>query len=468
MNGQGMGIMGALTGLLLAAVTSGAEPPAAPPAPAAEHSQPAEAESAQLAATPRFDDTGRFYLFFQTGLTFILNDKFAPNTHYADPDGLNPPIAIGFGYNISKHFSLEMQGFGTEPDVRSNTLGKLAEYSNISVFGSVRYRYPIGDGRLVPWVLGGIGWSLNDLNDTTNPRIKLKGDGSTIAGTLGLGFDYFLVDDVAVGASMQSMIYPSIDTQVIHTNTGATQYGSTSLTSISILAHIRIYPGQAASADGGGRRLFLADHGPFDSNERRYYLFATAGDQIIFDDSFGAGVKAQAPGGVNWALGGGAGVNFDGHWGFEIALLNSEVNLTEGALGKIVEMSNFTVLPTVRYRWQFFQGRLVPFATAGFGVTFNNPNDPRNYVDVYQVGGVRTPKVDLTRTSIAASAGAGVEYYLNRHISVALALPVMIFPDWNTSVQRRSSNGANVGQPIRSTWNYTGIFPNIRLTAYIP
>lgn len=446
-----------LTGLLVAGSARGAE---TAPTPADE--------PARTTTAPRFDSTGRFYLFFQSGLTFILNDEFAGDTHYDDPDGLNPPLAVGFGYDVSKHFSLELQGVGTEPDVRSDTLGKLAEYSNITVFGSVRYRYPIGDGRFVPWVLGGIGWSLNDLNDTTNPRITLKGDGSTIAGTLGLGFDYFLVDDVAVGASMQSMLYPSIATDVINKDTGVTRHGSTSLTSISMLAHIRIYPGQAASPDGSGRRLLFAAHGPFDTDERRYYLFATGGDQLFFDDSFGGGVKAKAPGSVNWTLGGGAGVSFDGHWGAEVALLNSDVNLNAGALGKIVEMSNFTVLPTVRYRRQYLGGRLVPFATAGLGVAFNNPNDPRNYVDVFPQGSKRTPKVDIQRTSVAASAGVGVEYFLNHHISIALAVPLMIYPDWDTSVQQRSKNGANVGQPTKSSWNYTGIFPSIRLTAYIP
>jgi hypothetical protein len=34
--------------------------------------------------------------------------------------------------------------------------------------------------------------------------------------------------------------------------------------------------------------------------------------------------------------------------------------------------------------------------------------------------------------------------------------------------QQRDKTGASVGQPVKSSWNYTGIFPNVRLTAYVP
>jgi len=44
----------------------------------------------------------------------------------------------------------------------------------------------------------------------------------------------------------------------------------------------------------------------------------------------------------------------------------------------------------------------------------------------------------------------------------------MIYPDWDTTVQQRDKTGASVGQPVKSSWNYTGIFPNVRLTAYVP
>jgi hypothetical protein len=309
---------------------------------------------------------------------------------------------------------------------------------------------------------------VNDINDTTNSRIKTSGDGSTIAGDVGLGFDYFLAEDLAVGSSVQGLIYPSIDTEVLNKDTGQVVRGSANMSTAAFMVHLRMYFGQQESADGiRPRTFFLANHGPYDTDERRYYLFFVAGDQIFFSDKFAPDTTARAPGSCNWMLGGGGGMNFDDHWGAEIQLINTDINVDSGVFRKIGEMSNFTVLPTARFRWQFLEGRLVPFATAGLGVSSNRPNDPRNDGDVFS-GSRRTPKFTIQDTSVAASVGIGLEYFLNRHISVALALPLMIYPDWSTSVRQRSNSGAFVGPEMKSSWNYTGISPSLRLTAYLP
>jgi hypothetical protein len=126
------------------------------------------------------------------------------------------------------------------------------------------------------------------------------------------------------------------------------------------------------------------------------------------------------------------------------------------------------MVPTARYRWQFLGGRVVPFATAGVGVAINRPNDPRNLVDVYLKGSRRTPRYDIQSTSVAATVGVGLEYFFNHHVSIGVGLPLMIFPDWDTTVQQRNKGGSPRGQPVKSSWNYTGIMPELRLTAYIP
>src|SRR6187455_3413864 len=122
--------------------------------PAQGEDAPGASNSVSSSATKvaRWDDTGRFYLLFQTGLVFLFDDEFAGNVHDESHEfpgsNINIPIGLSLGYNLSKHFGVELQGVGTEPDVRSDgAFGKLAEYSNISVFGSLRYRYPMGDGR---------------------------------------------------------------------------------------------------------------------------------------------------------------------------------------------------------------------------------------------------------------------------------------------------------------------------------
>jgi opacity protein-like surface antigen len=241
------------------------------------------------------------------------------------------------------------------------------------------------------------------------------------------------------------------------------------LTSVALLVHIRLFPGQQGSPDGSKRRrLLIADHGPFDTEERRYYLYGAAGDMIFLDDEFGGGVLLQAPGGANWLLGGGLGVNLDRRWGLEVQLVNSDPNMKIGVIGQFAEMSNFVVLPQVRYRWHLRGGRLVPFVMAGIGVTFNDINDRRSVVDVYPSGVQRTPVVDVDGTSVVGSVGIGIEYFLNHNLSFGLALPFYFYPDWDTSVQQRGPNGGLIGSPVESSMNFSGLAPMVRLTAYIP
>src|SRR5262245_20530578 len=92
-------------------------------------------EAPAAANGARWDDTGRFYLLFQSGFVFLFDDSFAGDVHdesheFPHTDHVHIPLSVGIGYNLSKHFGIELEGVGTEPDVKSDSLGKLAEYSN--------------------------------------------------------------------------------------------------------------------------------------------------------------------------------------------------------------------------------------------------------------------------------------------------------------------------------------------------
>src|SRR6186997_2304044 len=94
--------------------------------PAQGEDAPGASNSVSSSATKvaRWDDTGRFYLLFQTGLVFLFDDEFAGNVHDESHElpatnHVNIPINVGLGYNFSRHFGVELQGVGTEPDVRS-------------------------------------------------------------------------------------------------------------------------------------------------------------------------------------------------------------------------------------------------------------------------------------------------------------------------------------------------------------
>jgi opacity protein-like surface antigen len=421
----------------------------------------------------RWDTSGRFYIYFRGGENLLIDDEFTPDVEFDTPNGINFNLGVGLGYDIDRHWSIEIEGDGTEPDIRDERTGlKVSEFSNITLIPAVRFRWPIGDGRFVPYAVGGVGMSINDVNDTANLRIKVRAEDTNVVGTLGVGFDYFLTENVSVGFATQSFIHSDIDTSFENTDDPKQdRSGTANLTSVAFLAHIRLYPGQNAASDGGLGWL-LADHGPFDEGQRRYYLYALAGTHQFFNDDVGGDVTMEAPGGANWLLGGAGGLNLTHHWGFEIQLFNTETNLNAPGFGKFSEFSNFTVLPQARYRWQFLDGRLVLFGTGGVGVSFNVVNDQRQTLPKF-VGGNRvttgrTPKVDVDGTTLAGGIGAGIEYFLNRNLSIAISVPYYIYQNIHTKVQQRSLSGQPVGKASYSSIKYSGIGPQLQIRAYLP
>jgi outer membrane protein W len=429
----------------------------------------------EVAAGRYVSDTGRFYLLVQGGHAEVVDDHVASDLSLTTADGLNFILGGGAGYNISDHWGIELQGHGTEPDVRSKVHGKVKEFSNITIVPAVRFRWRLRDLRLVPYVTAGVGGSLNEVNDTSNPRIKLEASRSSIVGAVEIGADYFVADDVAVGFGVHTFIHPDVKTEFVERDRGnrivSRDTSSVNLTSIAGLVHLRLFFGQGGPE--GERRLFLADRGPFDTDALRFYVYALGGHTSQLDDDFGAGATLKAPGDFNATLGGGVGVNLSRHWGVDIQLFNTEPNIGFTALGKLAELSTFTVLPAARFRWQLCDGRVVPFLTAGLGVTFLDVGDERRKVDQFGVGVVTAPRFDIDDSTLVGSVGVGVEYFLNRHISVGIAVPAYIYPDTDTEI-RYGSSRLGPGLPLagrgvaHGSTNLTAVAGLFLIKAYLP
>ena len=439
-----------------------AGPAVAPPL--AEPGQPPPApESVDLG----IDDTDRLYFQFVTGMGFVLDKPFAGD---AKLDGF-PDFTLGgsLGYNISRHWGAELQFQGGEPDIYSESRGKIREISVITVVPAARYRWHLLDGRLVPYVTGGVGMSFNDVNEDAKPYVKAETKSSTIVGSLSSGFDYFLSENVAVGVEGRYTIHPNqtatVDYQDGPGGTITRATGDLNLTGITLLAQLRFFPGQPRNASGG-RRLFLSEDGPFDTDEVRPYLGGYFGYDFLFDRSVGGGVKVRDKGGdFNLSKGGMLGVNLDRHWGVEIQMIETPLNLRTANIDKIAEVDVTSILPTVRWRWPFLGGRLVPFLTAGVGWSYLIVNDPRLVVEVPDGKGgakqVRSPKWDPQSPRFAWSAGAGVEYFLNHHLSIGVYMPFQLYQTSDTTV--RFANGT----VRKGTADFSGFLTLLQLKAYL-
>ena len=429
------------------------------------------ADEAPKKAEEPIRDTDRFYFFIQGGHRFLFENDLVGDVEFEQPDIFDFVLGGGAGYNLSDHWGVEFQAHGTEIDVRSDSLGKLEEYSNITMALAGRFRWPLGpDRRMVPYLTAGIGYSMNDDNDQHQPKVKVHADDSTLAGTIGAGLEYFLNPNVAIGFGGLFYIYPDQDVSIVERDNAnriiLDESGTFNQSSFSMLAHVRLFPGQPGEPGNPGlRKLLFADHGPFDTDERRFYLYALGGHTALFDRSFGANVDLADPGDFNATLGAGAGVNLDKHWGVEIQFFDVAPNINGDPFGKFSEVDNLTFLLLGRFRWPFLRGRLVAFATAGLGAGTYDLNDSRTFVDIpLENGGAvvgQPPKLTLQSTSVAGTVGVGVEYFLNHHISFGLSVPAYLYPDLDTTVTKPNGN------TTRGHANFSGIAPQIQVKAYL-
>lgn len=437
-----------------------------------EADAPAASKRPSESSRERYWDAQRFYFWFQTGETAIVDQHVVGDIRFDTPNGINVMLGGGGGYNIDENWSVEFQGHGTEPDLRSKSLGKVREFSNITLLPSARFRLPIDGGPWVPWLSAGAGWSMNDVNDDANSRVNLEGDESTVAGSVAVGLDYFISSNVALGLSVQGLIYPDQNATFTYRNANnritRRAQDEFNLSSINTLAHIRLFPGQQGSPDGKKNRTFLfADEGPFDTDEVRLYLYLFGGHTQQFANDFGGPLTLEAPGDFNATLGGALGINIDRHWGAEIQLMNTDPNMEGSPYGKIAEVSNFTVLPMARFRWPFLGGRLVPSIRAGVGYATFEINDKRGWVDVLNFNGtaarsVHTPAVSVQSPSVAGSVQPALEYFLNHNLSIGVSLPLYLYPNADTTVKE-------VGKPrVKGSTNLSGIAGLLEIRSYLP
>jgi len=120
----------------------------------------------------------------------------------------NQSFHVSGGVDIGRHFGVALVGEGFKGTMKLSGTGDLGKLSLYIVMPEVRARYPILDDRLVPYALAGLGVSYAELHDIKPPGVPLKPKANNYApiGALGVGLDYFLVRNIAVGLEGKYLI----------------------------------------------------------------------------------------------------------------------------------------------------------------------------------------------------------------------------------------------------------------------
>ena len=309
------------------------------------------------------------------------------------------------GVNLNRYWGVELSGEGFERRLRLNGQA-LGEYSVMPLVPQVRLRYPLLDGRLTPYVLGGVGVALTEFNDRKHPGFGVGVDmpDSTMVGTVGAGLEYFVAHNVAAGFEVKYLIAGD---QTVRINGVPRSEDISSLYSAF------------------GLRLFFPEYMEYkptprvaarDGSPARVYLGLQLGAAITTDASSMPGVdlhpEPAAVGPANYFIGGLIGLDLGRHFGVELTGGGYELRVHDADRGSVGEEAIYAIIPQIRARFPVLDGRLVPYAVGGVGAGYAEFNDRK------------APGVDFdiegTSWGLAATLGAGIEYLVASNIAAGI------------------------------------------------
>lgn len=113
----------------------------------------------------------------------------------------NQFFGVALGMDFGRYLGVELAADGYEVVLAAPTGGSLAEIAVLHAIPQIRLRYPLLDGRLVPYAIGGVGLGYAERNDRKGAGIGLDIETSTIgiAAAVGAGAEYFVASNIAVG-----------------------------------------------------------------------------------------------------------------------------------------------------------------------------------------------------------------------------------------------------------------------------
>jgi opacity protein-like surface antigen len=155
-------------------------------------------------------------------------------------NALNPYFGASAGYNFTRYFGLELAGEGYEMRLAlpPGNQGALGDYAVHAFTIQSRLRYPMLEGRLEPYLVGGAGVGFAQFNDKNagGQNIQVKAENFAPVGTIGTGVDYFIVSNIAVNVEAKYLIARGFTAQL---NNGPQQTGN--LDTVFLSFGLRLY-----------------------------------------------------------------------------------------------------------------------------------------------------------------------------------------------------------------------------------
>ncbi|MGH8509024.1 MAG: outer membrane beta-barrel protein [Gammaproteobacteria bacterium] len=360
-----------------------------------------------LAAAVRADPFESLRPYFQFGVD---------GAHYTNPDAVReielenpsqyPFPHFAFGVDIGRYWGAELAVDYVETNVNARDLtapgssDRIGEYATWNVLAQGRWRYPLLNDRLVPYVVAGLGIGIGEFNDRSRAfhDFPFSGADTSFIGALGGGIEYFIASNLALGIELKHVF--GFETDVSLNGQGT----SLDLEQTLISAGGRLFFDKAGPGDPGGPAA--------DSDRRRGYVVIRTGG-TYFTDADAVPELEIGKSVVLLDFGAVIGMNLSRQWGMELAAELYETTLEAPGFGRVTEYSLWNVQGLVRWRYPLRNDRVVPYLVAGAGWGWTNVNGPNYPRSVFPI--------DTTNDNgFVASFGAGVDYFIAQNASVGL------------------------------------------------
>lgn len=320
----------------------------------------------------------------------------------------NDVASVSLGANFDRYLGLEFSVDGYELFIDEASKGNVAELGVLGLLPQIRLRYPLLGDRLVPYLLGGGGLAIAQINDAVVPTTWAGGGLTSVRamGVVGAGIEYFIAGDIAAGVEGKYLVTGSktVDAngnrQEVDMNVGVLTFGLR-------MFYPELHPEPEA---------FTASRAAW-----RFYLSARFGGALRIAGSAFPGVDTEPEQsflGSNFAplfavsVGARLGEVLD----LELSGSSYELRLAVPDAAGTAEYAVFPLLAQGGLHLPVENARLDPYVLAGVGAEVVEVNDASGSAGELDGNGV----------AAIGALGAGIDYFVTRNVAFGLEAKYVI------------------------------------------
>jgi len=322
-------------------------------------------------------------------------------------DRYSQNYSLSLGVDINRFVGVEVMTSQSQTDLEWGGR-KIGEYGMFTLIPQVRLSSPLLDGRLTPYLVGGVGLGHNEFGDRKRAGIGLsiQGNDTRVAGAVGVGLEYRLADNIGGGGELRYLASRGHEIEIEGTRQ------TLNLDALLVQARLRLlFPERETRPEAA----YYTDG--------RWYIGLRYGGALTTRDRVGDGIEAQpgldAIGGeVDQLFAFGAGWDFAPHFGVELSFGGYSPSLAVPGIGRVAEYAMYYVIPQLRARFPVLGGRVVPYLLAGVGVGYVEVKDRKPPAHAL---GVRGDSV-----AIVGAVGGGLDYMVASNVALGLEFGYLI------------------------------------------